>query len=115
MPDRLPHRLRTATHGALAGLCIAASLPPWGWWPLAFVGVALTDALLRGPGHRRARFARAWLVATWWLFPATLWMLDLTPPGYVVAQAVAAAMFGLARRWPFRRTARPDRVGLVGR
>src|SRR5690606_37656105 len=33
-----------------AGLCLAASLPPWGWWPLAFVGVVLLDrAVFAGP------------------------------------------------------------------
>jgi apolipoprotein N-acyltransferase len=105
-------RLRTATLAVLAGLCLAASLPPWGWWPLAFVGVALADGLLAGRPWR-SRFRRMWLVAAAWLFPATLWMLDLTPPGYVVAQAVAAAMFGAgAALAPANGAAR--RVGLVG-
>ena len=31
-----------------AGLCVVASVPPWGWWPLAFVGVALLDEEIRG-------------------------------------------------------------------
>src|SRR5881392_3165497 len=30
----------------LAGLLLAASLPPWGWWPLAFVGLVLLDRLI---------------------------------------------------------------------
>ena len=43
------HALRLfAARGRGAGLLLAASLPPWGWWPLAFVG--LGDA--RSP-HRR--------------------------------------------------------------
>jgi apolipoprotein N-acyltransferase len=105
-------RVRTVAPCALAGLCIAASLPPWGWWPLAFVGIALTDRVLAGKPWR-TRFLRMWVVAAFWLFPATLWMIDLTPPGYVFAQAAAAAMFGLAAAAvPANGNAR--RVGLVG-
>jgi apolipoprotein N-acyltransferase len=89
-------RLRQSVllRGALAGLCLAASVPPWGWWPLAFVGIALVDRLLAGQ-PARARFSRMWLVAACWLYPATVWMIDMSPPGYVVSQAVYAAMFGV--------------------
>lgn len=107
-----PHRLRVALRCAIAGACLAASVPPWGWWPLAFVGIALTDGVL-ADRPRRSRARRAWLVAACWLYPATFWMLDLTPPGYVVAQAVAAGLFALAAvAIPAHGAAR--RVGLVG-
>src|SRR6266511_2656856 len=29
-----------------AGALVALSLPPWGWWPLAFVGIAVLDRLV---------------------------------------------------------------------
>jgi apolipoprotein N-acyltransferase len=87
-------RLKIVARCALAGLCLVAAVPPWGWWPLAFPGIALLDRLLAGQ-PRRARFARTWLVTACWLFPGTLWMLDLTAPGYVIAQALHAAMFGV--------------------
>ena len=29
----------------LAGGLVAFSLPPWGWWPLAFVGTTLFEGL----------------------------------------------------------------------
>jgi apolipoprotein N-acyltransferase len=79
----------------VAGLLVAASVPPWGWWPLAFVGLAMWDRLL---ADQRAivRFRRSWLVAAAWLFPAMLWMWDLTKPGYVIACATYAAYFGVA-------------------
>jgi apolipoprotein N-acyltransferase len=78
-----------------SGLAIAASMPPWGWWPLALVGLAGVDRLLAGqPGRRR--FGRMWLVAAAWLYPAMLWMADLTLPGYLVAGAFYAAYFGVA-------------------
>ena len=37
-----------------AGLLIAASVPPWGWWPAAFLGLALLDRSLanRSSGPR---------------------------------------------------------------
>ncbi len=80
---------------ALGGLAIAASVPPWGFWPLAFIGIALLDGLLAGRPWR-SRFVRTWLLAAFWLYPATLWMWDLTAPGYVVAGALFAGYFAAA-------------------
>ncbi|MFN8039609.1 MAG: apolipoprotein N-acyltransferase [Acidimicrobiales bacterium] len=95
-PPRNPGRALLTTAAALgSGLCLAASVPPWGWWPLAFVGIFGWDRLLAGQPWGR-RFRRSWLVAAAWLFPSMLWMLDLTPPGYVLAGAVFAAFFGIA-------------------
>ncbi len=91
---RLP-RLPVAAHALLAGLLIAAALPPWGWWPLAIVGVAMWDRLLAGRSWR-SRMGISWLVAAAWLAPGMLWMWDLTPPGYVVAVAFFACFFALA-------------------
>ena len=79
----------------LAGVCIAASIPPWGWWPLAFVGIAIADRLIAGHGWAR-RFRRMWMVAAAWLAPGMIWMWDFTAPGYVVAVAIFAAFFGVA-------------------
>ena len=79
----------------LAGLCIAASVPPWGWWPLAFVGIALLDRLIADRSWKR-RFRRTWLVAAAWLFPALFWIWDLTPPGYLVAASLYSAYFAVA-------------------
>ena len=84
-----------AGRAVLAGLCIAAAIPPWGWWPLAFVGIALLDRLIAGHGWRR-RFRRTWLVAFAWLVPGLLWMWDFTAPGYLVACAIFSAYFAVA-------------------
>ncbi len=76
------------------GLVLAGSLPPWGWWPLGFAGIALLDRLLAGRPPT-SRFWRGSGVALG-LFAATLWWIhDLTLPGYFVAVAVYAAMFGI--------------------
>jgi apolipoprotein N-acyltransferase len=80
-----------------AGLCICFALPPWGWWPLAPIGVALFIHVL-GPrggdagGVTRTARQRAWigwLVGVAWFGPSTLWMAQLTPPGYVLGVLVA--------------------------
>ena len=60
----------------LAGLCIAASVPPWGWWPLAFVGIALLDRLIADQPWKR-RFRRTWLVGRRLAVPRAV--LDLGP------------------------------------
>ena len=39
-------RFLTALGCVGTGVLLAAALPPWGWWPLAFVGVALLDRLV---------------------------------------------------------------------
>ncbi|HRA34624.1 MAG TPA: hypothetical protein PK748_06840, partial [Acidimicrobiales bacterium] len=44
---------RPVVRGVAAGLLIALSLPPWGWWPLAFGGLALFDRLLAGASARQ--------------------------------------------------------------
>nr|WP_249420359.1 apolipoprotein N-acyltransferase [Rhabdothermincola salaria] len=74
---------------------MAASVPPWGWWPAAFVGVALWDRAIAGR-TARSRFLRSWLLGAVWLMPATLWMWDLTAPGYLVAGALFGAYVGVA-------------------
>ncbi len=103
---RLPARLGTALLAVAGGLCLAASVPPWGWWPLAFVGVAAWDRLLAGT-PATGRFARSWLLAVAWFAPSMLWMVDMTTPGYVVAVAVFAAYVGVAGILVPGRSARP--------
>ncbi|MCB9373757.1 MAG: apolipoprotein N-acyltransferase [Microthrixaceae bacterium] len=88
-------RARLALGCVGAGLLLAASVPPWGWWPLAFVGIFALDRLLAGQ-PRAARFRRTWLVCAAWLYPSMLWMVDLTLPGYLIACAAYAAYFGAA-------------------
>lgn len=74
--------------GLLAGLLLCASLPPWGWWPLAPVGLALWLHLLGRPS-RWDRFLVSWAVGVAWFGPSTLWMWGLTQPGYVLGVLLA--------------------------
>jgi apolipoprotein N-acyltransferase len=74
---------------------LCASVPPWGWWPLAFVGIAVLDQLIAGQPWK-VRWRRTWLASAFWLYPSLLWMFDLTPPGYVIAAGGYAAYFATA-------------------
>lgn len=84
-----------AATAVAAGVAIAASIPPWGWWPLAFVGIALLDRLIADQPWP-VRFRRTWLVAAAWLFPAMLWIYDLSSVGYPATVMFYACYFAVA-------------------
>src|SRR4051794_21022020 len=92
---RLPPWLLTMLRCLGAGACIALAVPPFGWWPLAFVGLALWDRSIAGVGWKR-RFRRSWLIGLVWFAPTMLWMFALPPRGYAVACVLYAAYFGVA-------------------
>ncbi len=79
-----------------SGALVALSLPPWGFWPLALVGIALFDLTLRDTVGRAARARRGWLFGAGWMFLGMGWMIQLTGPGYVVAAAIFAGFHALA-------------------
>lgn len=102
----------------LAGLCLAAATPPWGFWILAFVGIALLDHVLDDPDLRPIqRLGRAWIVWAALLFPTLVWMRDLTLPGYVIACVVYAGFLAtgtmLAPPGPARLLALPGGIILA--
>jgi len=86
-----------------AGVALCLSLPPFGFWPLAALGLVLLDHLVADQPARR-RFARGWLVAMACFVPSLSWMTALTAPGYLVACALYAAMLatGVAASPPGR-------------
>lgn len=88
-------RFTTALICLGTGILIAAALPPWGWWPLAFVGIACLDRVI-ADAPRGARFRRGALVGVGLYVPSLAWMTDMTLPGYLIAAAAYAALFGLA-------------------
>ena len=111
MSIRIP---RLSTSAALAiggGLSVALSLPPWGIWPLALLGIAMFEMSLGERPTPRARAARAWLFAAAWLYPGMAWMWSLTIPGYLAAAAIFAGFHALAAvatpTGPWRVIARP--------
>jgi apolipoprotein N-acyltransferase len=77
---------------ALAGLLVAASLPPWGWWPLGLAGAAVLVTALDGePWKRRvgagAVFGLAQFAVGLW------WMHEFTLPGYILCTLLQASFF----------------------
>jgi apolipoprotein N-acyltransferase len=58
--NRLPRRGRVAAPSVAAGVLLALSLPPWGWWPLGPVGAALLYWRLGGLALR-TRLWSGWL------------------------------------------------------
>lgn len=86
-------RFGSAGLALAGGLLVAFSLPPWGWWPLALVGLVLFDrAVADAPPW--TRFRRAWLTGVGVLAPSTVWMAAFTPPGYVIQVVCFSAILG---------------------
>jgi apolipoprotein N-acyltransferase len=87
---------RPKLRALVAGLCVAASMPPWGWWPLTFVGIAMLSSLEYRADNPRSRFAVGFVFGVGWFLPSMVWMWFLTAPGYPIAVALFASLHGLA-------------------
>lgn len=96
--------------GVLGGGLVAFSLPPWGWWPLAFAGFAVLDAVVRPLTGARQRFIVGLAFGAAWMLIGMAWMWFLTAPGYVVASLIFGSFHGLAAAF-----APTGRWGLIGR
>ena len=79
-----------------AGTLVALSMPPWGFWPLAVVGVVLFEVALGDAPSRRRRMTMGFLFGAGWMYLGMGWMVQLTAPGYVVAGSVFAAFHMVA-------------------
>jgi len=74
---RPPLRLHWALLIALAGgLLLAAAFPPYGRWPLAFIGPALLVVALSGRSLR-ASFAVGLVFGLDFFFPLVAWVINL--------------------------------------
>ena len=97
----------------LGGGLVAFSLPPWGWWPLAFVGIAILDRVLTDR-PRRSCFVRGWLFGMGWLPAGMAWMWFMTPAGWIAATVVYAGYIGaacaVAPSGPWRRLGVPAAI-----
>jgi apolipoprotein N-acyltransferase len=78
-----------------AGLLLAFSLPPWGWWPLAFLGAAVLFARLQGLGLR-ARGLAGWVAGMGCFVPGLWWAASFNWYGAVVLMAVEALSMAVA-------------------
>lgn len=80
----------------VGGLLVAFSLPPWGFWPLAIIGVMVFETSLGVRPAPRQRFVNGWLFGAGWMFVGMCWMVQLTVPGYIAAGAIFATAHALA-------------------
>ena len=95
---RARRRGQVTVPSVAAGVLVALSVPPWGWWPLAFAGTALLCWRLRGL-RARARFAAGWAFGLGLFVPGLWWALSFNVYGGVVlmlAEALAPALAALA-------------------
>jgi apolipoprotein N-acyltransferase len=96
--DRPPWRARLA-RPALAlggGALVALAMPPWGFWPLAVLGVMLFEIALGAEPARRQRFLLGYLFGAGWMYLGMGWMVQLTLPGYVIAGSIYALYHAVA-------------------
>lgn len=92
-------------------MLVAAALPPWGFWPLAFVGIAVYETAAQRATTSRERLTTAWIFAVVWFLIGMIWMWFLTIPGYLLLSAIFAGFHALAAwaapRGPWRVIGRP--------
>lgn len=101
----------------LGGTSIAFSMPPWGFWPLALLGVILFETALDDSLSRRRRAALGLAFGAPWMLIGMAWMWYLTPPGYLLTCAMYAGLHALAAAvapaGPWRTIGRPAAHTLV--
>jgi apolipoprotein N-acyltransferase len=87
-------RLRSIAVDLAAGLLLTAALPPFGWWPLALVGAAVLAGRLRDRGLK-GRITTGLVTGIGLLLPGLAWMVEFSPPGWVLACLIEGAFFAL--------------------
>jgi len=78
----------------LLGAVISLSLPPYGMWVLAPIGLGIFLRTSRSLSRRRRLFD-AWSLWMGYYAVALTWMIDLTVPGWVIATPVQALIMAL--------------------
>ncbi len=91
----IPRRGRVVLPALLAGIGLALSLPPWGWWILAFPSAGLLWWRLGGL-RPRTRLWAGWLAGLGLYIPGLMWARSFTLPGAAVLIAVEAAFTAVA-------------------
>ena len=116
-PRRLHVRLAQPVLALGAGALTAFSLPPWGFWPLAIVGVTLFDISLGATPTRRERLRLGAFFGASWMYLGMGWMVQLTLPGYLAAGLIFGSFHAIAAMaaptGPWRVIARPAAHTLV--
>jgi apolipoprotein N-acyltransferase len=81
--------------GVVGGLLVALSLPPFGWWPLAWIGLGVVVLVLPGESWRGRLLIGAgfglgqYIVGLWWV-------QEFSIPGYIAVVIVSSLYAMLA-------------------
>lgn len=89
------HRGRVVVPSLVAGLLLAFSVPPFGWWPLAFVGAAVLFCRLEGL-RWRSRLLAGWVAGFGCFVPGLWWAASFNWYGAVALMAVEALSMAIA-------------------
>ncbi len=87
---------RFAVPSLLAGLLVAASVPPWGFWPMAFPGIALLAWRLQATGRARTRAFIGLLFAFGLFGPTLFWISEFHDVGYIALLLLEGSFFAAA-------------------
>ena len=79
----------------LAGILVALSIPPFGWWPLAWVGIAVLAAALPGCTWK-ARLALGAAFGLTDFLIGLLWVQEFSAPGYLAVVVISTIYSMLA-------------------
>ena len=80
----------------VAGVLTALSVPPWGWWPLAFVGLALLATATHGVNRWRARAVAGAAFGLGMFVPGLWWMNDFHAVGGPLVMLLETAFLAAA-------------------
>ena len=98
-----PPRRRSLLLAAIGGALTTLSVPPFGWWPLAFAGIALLVLAADGAGLRR-RFALGALFGLVLYGISLWWMTSFSLPGGLFVAALEATFTGVGLALAGRRS-----------
>jgi len=90
-----PRPGRVVIPAVASGVGLALSLPPWGWWVLAFPAAGLLWWRLGGL-RPRTRLWAGWVAGLGLYVPGLFWARSFTLPGALVLMAVEAAFVAVA-------------------
>jgi apolipoprotein N-acyltransferase len=93
--SRPTRRGRIVVPSLAAGVLLALSLPPWGWWPLGPAGAAVLYWRLAGQ-RARTRVGAGWVAGLGCYGPGLMWARAFNWYGAVILIALEALFFALA-------------------